>query len=189
MGKDTPVAAVVAICDGSRGIGRGGHLPWPYLREDHEFYMGLCKTTKDPAKKNGIIMGRNGWRKWKHKQNPKMAVVVTSQSVPQDEPDCLGVARTFDEAMEMLQSGPKSDEIETIYILGGRRNYEHSVSDPRCTTLYLTRVYKDFECDIFFPEFEHAFRKISHPEIEDHIRKDPTNGIEFRFEVYEKLSS
>ncbi|GFO41721.1 dihydrofolate reductase-like [Plakobranchus ocellatus] len=189
MGKDSPIAAVVAICEGSRGIGKDGHLPWPYLKEDREFYMGLCSTTKDPNKKNGIIMGRNGWKKWKmeNKLHPKMATVVTSQTLPLDEPHCRGMVRTFDEAIELLQTGPGAEDIESIYILGGRRNYEHSVSDPRCTRLYLTTVYKDFDCDIFFPEYEHAFKKISHPEIQDHIRKDPTNGIEYRFEVYEKI--
>ncbi|GFR76250.1 dihydrofolate reductase [Elysia marginata] len=134
-------------------------------------------------------MGRNGWGKWKHKTHPSMAVVVTSQTVPQDEPDCLAVVRSFDEAIDLLQTGPNAHEIESIYILGGRQNYEHSVSNPRCTRLILTRVYKEFECDIFFPEYDHAFQKISHPDIKDHIRKDPTTGIEFRFEVHEKIKS
>ncbi|CAG5133665.1 unnamed protein product, partial [Candidula unifasciata] len=120
------VASVAAFCDGNRGIGKNGALPWPHLREDHEFYTGLCKTTKDPNKKNGIIMGRNGWQSWEieNKTNPKMSTVVVSHSLSTDEPHCRGVAGSFDEALRMFYEAPDRHDIESIYILGGRLNYE-----------------------------------------------------------------
>uniref|UniRef100_A0A0B7BSG5 dihydrofolate reductase n=2 Tax=Arion vulgaris TaxID=1028688 RepID=A0A0B7BSG5_9EUPU len=185
------IASVAAFCHGNRGIGKDGGLPWPHIREDHEFYTGLCKTTKDPNKKNGIIMGRNGWDTWnmENKNDPKMSTVVTSTSLSKDEPHCRGVARNFDEAVRMFYDAPDRHEIETIYILGGRINYEHGVTDPRCTRHIVTRILQNFESDVFFPDFEHTFRQVSHPEIDDRIRQDPTNGIQFRFEVWEKHPS
>ncbi|BFZ04897.1 hypothetical protein BsWGS_07936 [Bradybaena similaris] len=185
------IASVAAFCEGNRGIGKNGTLPWPHIREDYEFYTGLCRTTKDPKKKNGIIMGRNGWTSWEmeYKTNPKMSTVVVSNSLNKDEPYCRGVARSFDEAVRMFYEATDRHEIENIYILGGRLNYEHGVSDPRCTRHIVTRIFQNFDSDIFFPVFEHTFHRVSHPEIDDRIREDPNNGIKFRFEVWEKNAS
>ncbi|XP_055899716.1 putative dihydrofolate reductase [Biomphalaria glabrata] len=185
-----PIVAVAAICNGHKGIGKNKDLPWPFLKEDHEFYTGLCKTTKDPKKKNGIITGRVGWEGWSEekKTDPKITTVVISKSLPKDEPHCRGVARSFEEAINMLSSGPDKDKIETIYNIGGRLNYEHSVSDVRCKKLVLTRIFQDFESDVYFPDFEHAFERVSDPEIDDRIREDPSSKIKFRFEVWVRKS-
>ncbi|KAH9523568.1 hypothetical protein Btru_040363 [Bulinus truncatus] len=181
-----PIVAVAAICDGHKGIGKNKDLPWPFLKEDYEFYTGLCNSTKDPNKKNGIITGRFGWEGWseKKKTNPKITTVVVSKTLSKDEPHCRGVARNFDEAVELFSRGPDKDEIETIYNLGGRQNYEHSVSDELCKKLILTRIFQDFDSDVFFPDFEHAFERVSDPEIDDRIREDPKNNIKFGFEVW-----
>ncbi|XP_059141229.1 dihydrofolate reductase-like [Physella acuta] len=182
------IKSVAAICDGHRGIGKDGGLPWPFLKPDYEFYTNLIESTKDPKKKNGIITGRVGWEtlSLEKKTHPKMLQVVISKSMSQDAPYCWGVAHNFDEAVRMLTTGPCKGEIETIYVLGGQLNYEIAVSDQRCTTFIITRIFQDFDSDTFFPKFEHLCHRVRDPSIDDTIQVDEKTGIKFRFEVWEK---
>ncbi|CAL1535987.1 unnamed protein product [Lymnaea stagnalis] len=187
--SDVSLTAIAAICDGNRGIGKNKELPWPFLKEDYEFYTGICMATRDPNKQNGVITGRVGWEAFPDsmKTHPRLSTVVTSTTLSADEPFCRGVARDFDEAVQMFTRAKDKDGVENIYILGGRVNYEHAVTDPRCRRLIITRIFQDFDADVFFPEFDHVFRRISDPDIDDRIREDPVTGIKFRFEVWEKI--
>ncbi|XP_012935995.2 dihydrofolate reductase [Aplysia californica] len=181
------VACVSAFSDGNRGIGYKGDLPWPKLQGDEEYYRGICKRTVDPNKKNGIIVGRLTWESGgaeSREERPKEATIVISRSLSKDTRGCVAVVSTLSEAIDRFMSGPGSEEIENIYVLGGTLPYQDAIQDKRCSRLYLTRVYQDFPCDATFPAFEHSFHRVTDSGVDDCVRED--NGVKYRFEVWER---
>ncbi|XP_078580077.1 dihydrofolate reductase-like [Branchiostoma floridae x Branchiostoma japonicum] len=55
-----------------------------------------------------------------------------------------------------------------------------------CHRVYLTRVYKDFHCDTFFPNMDDTFKLVSDPTIPSEMQEE--NDIEYKYEVYEKVA-
>ena len=54
-------SVIVAACKQTHGIGVGGQLPWS-LRGDMQFFKQLTRSTRDPTKRNAVIMGRKTWQ-------------------------------------------------------------------------------------------------------------------------------
>lgn len=65
-----------------------------------------------------------------------------------------------------------------IWVLGGGSIFAQTLQFA--TELYLTRVEGDYDCDIFFPEFEDKFM------LEIQTKTQTENNINFRFEVWKK---
>ena len=59
--KRRPFSVVVAVCKQSRGIGKDNQLPWR-LRADMQYFKQLTRSTRDPTKRNAVIMGRKTWQ-------------------------------------------------------------------------------------------------------------------------------
>lgn len=59
--KQRSFAVVVATCKQTRGIGQAGALPWR-LRADMAYFKQLTRSTRDPTKRNAVIMGRKTWQ-------------------------------------------------------------------------------------------------------------------------------
>ncbi|XP_046575900.1 dihydrofolate reductase-like [Haliotis rubra] len=59
-----------------------------------------------------------------------------------------------------------------------------AIAHPLCKHIYLTRIYRDYDSDVFFPSFEDTFTESSDPDVDGKMRED--NGIQFRFEVYDR---
>ena len=51
---------IVAVCGKSMGIGNKGQLPWR-LKSEMKHFASTTTTTKDPSKRNAVIMGRKTW--------------------------------------------------------------------------------------------------------------------------------
>jgi dihydrofolate reductase len=55
---------------------------------------------------------------------------------------------------------------EKIFIIGGGQIYEQAL--PYVDRLELTIVYRQYDCDIFFPAFQHAFEERGRQEHRTH---------------------
>ena len=112
--------------------------------------------------------------------------------------DCL-VVDTFEAALELLNSSKYRENIEKIISIGGSSVYETSMKASCFKTLYLTRVFGHFECDIFLQpqNFLNNFKKLANSELVEQTnqykcdynvqKQDSNTGIEYIFEVYEKV--
>ncbi|XP_041356335.1 dihydrofolate reductase-like [Gigantopelta aegis] len=175
-----------AMCDSNRGIGLKGYFPWPYLKGDHDHYKKLTMTRVDPTKSIAFILGRRTWEFWYEEERETAGlhnIVISSTVQDGHHPSIHKVCSTFDLAIEYLTTPSVVEKIERIWVMGGSQNYQIAVNHKACNRLYLTRIFGDFEADVFFPEFEEKFRKISCSDA--HIYED--NGVQYCFEVYKKL--
>ena len=136
------VTLIVAVSE-NNGIGKNGKIPW-YIPED-------LKRFKKITSGHAVVMGRKTYESLPIKPLPnRKNIILTSRKTVTTVEGC-SLARSLQEVKELVKA---EDE---IFIIGGSSVYSAFLSDT--TKLLITKVYKTFDCDVFFPEVD--FRKWS----------------------------
>ncbi|CAL7950673.1 unnamed protein product [Xylocopa violacea] len=175
---------IAAACEGM-GIGVKGSLPWK-LKSEMAFFTSMTTTTKNPAKKNVVLMGRRTWEGIPLKYRPlKNRINIVLSSTLSDLKDEAFVCKSIQHALEIVNKPPLKDNVETIWVIGGSSVYKAAMESPHFYRLYLTRIKKHFDCDTFFPPIPNNFALTYDPNIPQGIQEE--NGIQFVYEVYKKM--
>lgn len=155
---------IIVCTDEMGGIGLGQTIPWR-LKNDMKWFKE--KTIGEG--KNCVIMGRKTWeslppsfRPLPHRKN----IVISSNAAFHLDGDAE-LVHSVDEAI--LKA---SNENESVFIIGGANLYRQTINSKFVNRLWLTRLQKKFECDVFFPNYEAAgfhLQKIISEGIEDNI--------------------
>jgi dihydrofolate reductase len=184
----TTLNLVVAACN-NRGIGVEGRLPWR-LRKDMDFFKKITTETKNPEKKNAVIMGRKTWFSIPEKFRPlkERINIVLSRELKEIE-NGVYVSRGLRDALDLVNDEDLRSKIENVYVIGGSSVYKEAMTGPYKCRLYLTNIMADFECDTFLPGIdEKVFQKVENPvNVPSGIHSE--NGIYFQFEVYDKVQT
>ena len=157
----------VAAMDNKRGIakskpGTAGFIPWD-LPTDKAYF-------RDKVKNVPVVMGWNTFRaNGKKPYGTGPNTVITSQSV--DEYPGVNITHDLKGFFENLK--------DEVWVAGGGQVFEQAL--PYATHLYITQVYGDFDCDIFFPKFEDKFELVEESPLQTE------NGIDFRFQLWKPL--
>jgi dihydrofolate reductase/thymidylate synthase len=149
---------IVVAIDASRGIGRGGKLPWD-LSGDMRHFREITRRTKDPSKRNAVIMGRKTWDSVPVKFRPlagRLNVVITRNADLQ-LPEGVIKASGLDDALTKLRQNKWKETIEKIFVIGGEQIFRAAIDHPACRRIHLTHIEQKFDCDTFFPEFRNRF--------------------------------
>ena len=128
------ITLIAAVSD-NNVIGFKNRVPWS-IPEDIRRFKGL--TLNHP-----VIMGRRTYESLPEKFRPlpdRKNIVLSSSLNPQEG---IYIARDMSEARELTKD-------RDSYVMGGKRVY--SMFLPIAERLEITRVHRDFEGDIFFPE-------------------------------------
>ena len=149
-----PEFACVVAADEERGIGKDDDLPWPRLPGDLAHFKNLTSQTRAPGRRNAVIMGRRTWDSVppRFRPLPNRLNVVVSRGEPDLPPEVV-LARGLDSAVDAAMAA----SVETIFVIGGGVVFSDAIRDPRCQTVYYTRIDAAFDCDVFFPVFEDGF--------------------------------
>ena len=173
----------------NRGIGVDGGLPWR-LKGDMAFFRKITSKTADETRQNAVVMGRKTWESIPVKFRPlkNRINVVISSTLQEGQADGATIARSFEDAIRILQE-EYNEQLADIFVIGGASIYEAALESPLCFRIYLTRVQGDFKCDTFFPEFENdsKFKEVENldEKIPQGIQED--SGIKYTFHVFEKV--
>lgn len=143
--------SLIAAMDEKRGIGKDNKLP-PWKAP------GDLKRFKSLTTGKVVIMGRKTFQSIRDMTPPekevlpdRIKIVVSTTMEPANDKvlvvDSLEFAVHF--AKSMVQKFNLSDE---IMVIGGGQLYTAAL--PIASTLYLTMVKGEFECDTFFPDFQ-----------------------------------
>ena len=166
---------LIAAVDRKNGLGKNGRLAWR-LPKEMAFFHKTTTDTRDPGKKNVVMMGRATWESIPSHHRPlsgRRNIVLTRQSdytAPGAE-----VFTAYDEALNSA-----GDDIETIYVIGGAQIYAEALRHPTTTGVYLTRIDHDFGCDVFFPDIPPAFSQVTK------IDSEKEKGLSYDFLLYTK---
>lgn len=208
--KSIKLSLVVAMSNTSGGIGINGQIPWR-LPKDMKHFAKVTSFTKNQNKMNAVIMGRLTWQSIPKQFRPlpnRLNVIISS--VLQDVNDCgakdgadlskVLICKSFEDAFNVINRD-FSDKIENIYAIGGAQIYKKSLEFPASflDKIYLTQVYTDAKCDVFMQprNFLDSFRKVQdvgddkeNYNVEFNVmQKDEKSGLEYCFEVYQKIDN
>jgi len=170
----TPPVYIIAAADPKNGIGIKGKLPWS-LKKDLAYFQKKTIKTADANKRNMVVMGRNTWLSLPEvaRPLPGRKNVVLSHEKNFKAPNAT-VVYSMDEAMRQAD-----ERIESVFIIGGAKVYEQTISRKDVKGIYLTRIKKEFKCDAFFPKIPNSFKLAKTKENEE-------NGLKFEFQYYER---
>jgi dihydrofolate reductase len=159
-----PRIYLVAAVASNGVIGVAGKLPW-HLPEDLKHFKRL--TLGHP-----VIMGRQTWESL-GRALPDRENIVVSRTAGYDAPGAA-VATSLGAALALCADEP------VAFVIGGHRLFVESL--PVAAGLVLTEIYKDYEGDTWFPEFDRS--QWRETQREAHTAVD---GMRFDFVLYEKV--
>ena len=170
---------VIVAVDDKLGIGKNNKLPWD-IPEDLAHFKNI--TTKFETLENVVLMGRNTWESIPNKFRPlkdRINIILSTQDLDLSNYKNTYCFKSLVEAIEWS----KLRKTEKLFIIGGAQLYKEAINFCKIDTIYLTRVYGNFECDRFFMDktfFENGLNLESVSKFKEHF------GIYYRFLVYSK---
>lgn len=169
---------LVVGCSKNKGIGKDGKLPWN-IPDDMRHFK---EVTQAGPVQNSVIMGRKTWDSIPSKFRPlpnRKNIVVSSTLT---DGNC-SIVPSLSEALS-ISTG-------LVFIIGGHQLFQEALSPeflPLLDQIYLTRISKDFECDVFFPspakdifqeQFLEEFKVVNVSKTRSH------EGVVYDFVVYQ----
>lgn len=152
-------------------------------------FSGTKKCEEDSQKINAVIMGRKTWESIPKQHQPlknRLNIILTSNRefmpLPEDSNSerqkLVKVVHTYEEAMEYCST---EETINEVFVIGGSSLYETALGKYKEHTklIFLTRINKAFECDVFMPpiensEFPNMFTSMTYSEKDKGITFDYT---------------
>ncbi|KAM5170192.1 dihydrofolate reductase-like isoform 1-T2 [Mantella aurantiaca] len=181
-----PIKVIAAACN-NRGIGLKGNLPWN-LPNEFQYFLNRITTVEQPGKKNLLVWGRKSFETFDENLLPlaNTVVVLLTRKASDLPKHAHYMCRNEEEVVELVSKTPLSEEIETLWVLGGVECYENMMRHPWCNHIYFTDIMEDFKCDTFFPEFDKDVFKLreNYPGVPSGIQEE--KGVRYVFQVYEK---
>ena len=171
---------IVAFCK-KRGIGNKNKLSWN-LPQELKHFKEITISKADTSLINMVIMGRKTWESIPEKFKPlknRINVIITSREINNDLDNSIYYFKSLDEALSYDYQLPINPN--GVFIIGGTMLYLEALKNDHCKKLYITEIYKDFECDVYFPEFKEEFNLISVSNFQE------DNGVYFRYLEYSKI--
>jgi dihydrofolate reductase len=134
--QERPRIALIVAMARNRVIGKGGALPWR-LPEDLKRFRSL--TMGHP-----IIMGRKTYDSIGRPLPGRRNIVISRQ--PGLVIDGVETAASLQAALKMVADAGE------VFVIGGQQIYQAAL--PIADRIELTRIDRDFEGDVLFPEID-----------------------------------
>lgn len=164
--KKPNLSIIVAMAD-NRAIGKDNDLLW-HLSGDLKRFKKL--TTGHP-----VVMGRKTWDSLPKRPLPgRQNIVMTT--TPNFAADGATVVHSINELFNVLK-----DCDDEVFVMGGASIYQMLL--PFTNRLYVTRVYRDYEADVYFPTIDMSeFTLVS---LGDPMQ-DEESGLDYAYEEYDR---
>jgi len=162
------IISIIAALDNNNLIGKRNSLPW-YLPADLKHFRDT--TTKKP-----VIMGKTTYESIGKPLPNRVNIILSNDR--DFKVEGATVVHSIEEALKAAGSATE------VMIMGGASIYKQFLS--LANRLYITRIYNNFEGDIYFPDFDLSEWK----EIERINNKaDEKNPYDYSFFVYERVAA
>lgn len=153
--------SIIAAVSENNVIGNNNSLLW-HISDDLKRFKSLTLN-------KSIIMGRKTYESLPFRPLPKRKNIV----VTRNENIYFEEAFVVNSPQSALETADNNDE---IFICGGAQIYEYFL--PFADKIYLTKVFKKYEGDTVFPEFDYNMYEKTY---DSGILKDQNSGLEYCF--------
>jgi dihydrofolate reductase len=159
------ISIIVAIAE-NNAIGKDNKLLW-HISSDMKRFKKITSGHK-------VIMGRNTYLSLPSRPLKERTSIIVSDRPGEKFEGCMTVY-SVNEALKTCEPD------EECFIIGGARIYRQFLRFAE--KLYITRIFKSFEADTFFPEINpHEWQEISR----EHYGPDGENEFSHAFIIYER---
>nr|XP_046250639.1 zgc:153031 [Scatophagus argus] len=180
------VRLIAAVCN-DLGIGKDGKMPWN-IPAEFKYFLDTVTRVSRPGRMNMMVWGKRCWFSHPQSTFPLVNVLhmVLSTTLDTAPDHAHFICEDFDSAIRMAAQPPLADLIETIWVVGGTQVYKDALNHPWCDLVYLTEIMAEYECDVFFPEFDRNLFKLQErfPDVPSGIQED--NGIKYKCQVFKR---
>jgi len=143
---------LIVAYDDQFGIGKDGTIPWK-CKEDMEFF----KKTTDGCT---VIFGRKTWTSLKKPLSNRLSIVISKTLEEQKNGPSI-----YSSLVTAIHDTEK--DLSGVFICGGAQIYREALQLGLPTTLYMTHIKGNYNCDTFFPSQELGdFLKKQNPTID-----------------------
>ncbi len=157
------LSIIVAISAYNNAIGKDNSLLW-HISED-------LKRFKEITSGHKILMGRKTFESLPGILPNREHIILTRDKHFNVDSDKVTIINNIEDAIKYYK-----DSNEEIFIIGGGEIYKEFL--PFANKLYLTKVYKDFDADTFFPQINLDEWKVIHT---SETKIDEKSGLNFEF--------
>lgn len=158
------VISIIAAVSENGIIGNNNSLIW-HLKEDMKYF-------KEKTTGHHIIMGRKTFESISGgKPLPNRTSIVITRD-KNYERDGIIVCHSLEKAIE------KCVDEKEVFIIGGGQIYKEAINI--CNNLYITKIHKDFDGDVKFPEIDENIWKII--DVDKHFSEK--NNFNYSFLTY-----
>ena len=184
-----PINIIVAYSKKNRGIGKNNEMPWNLKSELKYFKELTCKKLNNQPN-NILIMGRNTWESLPKKPLPNRINIILSKNMNDAKKE--EIESTYQDTFVKKNLINCIDELKitypnnNIFVIGGAQIYNILLTTELNLNLnlYVTEIYKEFDCDTFFPEIdENKFAVTSVSNFKEE------KGINFRHKIYKSKNT
>lgn len=154
---------LIVACDTKNGIGKNNDIPWKLTKELH-YFKKITTYSNNPFLLNVVIMGRKTWESIPNKFRPltnriNIILTKTPDNYDNDETKMKNVffCSSMNKCIDLLETIQHVNP-DNIFIIGGASIYEEALANYNCSKIYFTEVYKNYECDKFFPKLPDYFK-------------------------------
>jgi dihydrofolate reductase/thymidylate synthase len=144
--------SLIVAMDSKNGIGLNGKLPWS-CPQDLEYFKKITSETSG-TKQNVVVMGRKTWDSIPDKYKPlsnRINIVLSTTGLG------LGIGMgpgpivlpCIDDLFSFVNKNSKV--INKVFIIGGSSIYSAFLKTKQISTLYITNIKGNHDCDTFFP--------------------------------------
>ena len=144
---------LIVACDSKNGIGLNNTIPWN-LSKEIQYFKKITTHTTNPILLNVVIMGRKTWDSISDNYKPltnRINIVLTRTEINNCISKNLFYCSSIENSISLLKT-IKNVNLDNIYIIGGESIYREALTNFKCTKIYLTEIYNNYNCDKFFPE-------------------------------------
>ena len=169
---------IVAVSKKNYGIGKDNSMPW-YIKSELKYFKDI---TSNPSFNNIVLMGRKTWDSLPRKPLPNRINVVISRDSRTDisvYEDTYVENNLFSAINKYMNLQKVNNKENRIYVIGGSQIYNSIMESSLTPNIYLTEIYKDYDCDVFFPKInEHLYSLVNVSKFKEE------KGVFYRHKVY-----
>ena len=177
---------IVAFCKKNNGIGMKNTMPW-HLKSELKYFKEITSQKNENQITNNILlMGRNTWDSLPKKPLPNRTTIIFSRTMDTSTKEKIEseykdtyVRSDLESYINELNCFIEEIEDVNIFVIGGSQIYEQVMSLDIKLNIYATEIYKEYECDTFFPSISNErFALTNVSEFKEE------NGVYYRHKIY-----